>query len=147
MANLIRFWVGAGESKISLTPHNTQDLQGQPLFFEVPAESLKLPVRAKNGKVTMQDQILREWVFGLLKPNGVDKTHQTWVDIDSAVIEQKFRKSDSRPYRSLDLTRDDMGAVLAGFVKQVWDNRTEKVARGAASAAEANGLIEGMEFE
>ena len=146
MANLIRFWVGAGDTKVSLTPFDASQLQGQPLFFEVPAQPMSLPVR--TGKtVAMRDMTLREWVVSLLKDAQGVKTHQSWVEIDLAVIEQKFRKSDSRPYRSLDLTREDMVETLVDFVQQVWANTTVKVARGEATAAKANDALSGITFK
>jgi hypothetical protein len=146
MANLIRFWVGAGDTKVSLTPFDASQLQGQPLFFEVPAQPMSLPVR--TGKtVTLQKMTLREWVVSLLKDAQGVKTHQSYVDIDSAVIEQKFRKSDSRPYRSLDFTNKDMVEALVDFVQQVWANTTVKVARGEATAAKANDALSGITFK
>jgi hypothetical protein len=95
----------------------------------------------------MRDMTLREWVVSLLKDAQGVKTHQSYVDIDLAVIEQKFRKSDSRPYRSLDLTREDMVETLVDFVQQVWANTTVKVARGEATAAKANDALSGITFK
>lgn len=151
MANLIRFWVGAGDTKVSLTPFDASQLQGQALFFEVPAQDMSLPVR--TGKtVTRQDMPLRKWVMDLLKQDTDSegnriKTHQSWVEFDMAVLDQKISKNGSRPYRSLDLTREDRFETLVDFVQQVWANTTVKVARGEATVAKANDALSEVDFK
>jgi hypothetical protein len=146
MANLIRFWVGAGDTKVSLTPFDASQLQGQPLFFEVPAQPMPLPVR--TGKtVKLVEMTVREWIVSLLKDTNGVKTHQTWVELDLSLLEQKFRKSDSRPYRSLDLTREDMVPTLVYFIESVWANTTVKVTRGEAAATKASEALSGMTFK
>jgi hypothetical protein len=145
MANLIRFWVGAGDQKVSLTPSNPQDLQGQSLYFEVPAQPMPLPVR--TGKtIKLVEMTVREWIVSFLKDADGVKTHSTWVELDLSLLEQKISKS-GRPYRSLDLTREDMVPTLVYFVQQVWENTTVKVNRGEAAAAKASEALSGMTFK
>jgi len=151
MANLIRFWVGAGEQKISLTPFDASQLQGHALFFEVPAHPMSLPVR--TGKtVDMRDMTLREWVVSLLKQDTDDngvliKTHQSWVQFDESLLKPRISSKSGRPYRLLDLNDVDMAETLVDFVQQVWANTTVKVARGEAAAAKANDALSKVTFK
>ena len=151
MANLIRFWVGAGEQKISLTPFDASQLQGHALFFEVPAHPMSLPVR--TGKtVDMRDMTLREWVVSLLKQDTDDngvliKTHQSWVEFDESLLSTRVSNKSGRPYRSLDFTNKDMVEALVDFVQQVWANTTVKVARGEAVVSEANEALSKVAFK
>ncbi len=151
MANLIRFWVGAGDTKVSLTPFDASQLQGQPLFFEVPAHPMSLPVR--TGKtVDMRDMTLREWVVSLLKQDTDDndvliKTHQSWVQFDESLLKPRISSKSGRPYRLLDLNDVDMAETLVDFVQQVWANTTVKVARGEATVAKASDALSKVTFK
>lgn len=146
MANLIRFWVGAGEQKISLTPFDASELQGHALFTDFPVQDMDLPVR--TGKtVTLQKMPLREWVVSLLKDAQGVKTHQSWVEFDESLLQTRISSKSGRPYRSLNLTDETMVETLVDFVQQVWANTTVKVARGEAVVSEANEALSKVAFK
>lgn len=160
MANLIRFWVGAGEQKISLTPFDASELQGHALFTDFPVQDMSLPVRKQETDddgnpietVTRQKMSLRKWVMDLLKQETDDdsnpiKTHQSWVEFDESLMETRISGKSGRPYRSLDFTKKDKAEALVSFIQQTWGNLSEKVARGEEVVSEAEEALSEVTFK
>lgn len=145
MTDTIRFWVGAGNAKVSLSPQDPSLVNNQAVFVEVPELSMELPVRSGKS-VAMKQTTIREWLFNMLKDSEGNKTHQTWVELPMDFVVTRYAKKDNRPYRQVNFADAEAGEVLVSFIKQCWDNLAEKQVRGEKSVQAAQAALSSIKW-
>lgn len=145
MTDSIRFWVGAGESKVSLTPQDASLVNNQAVFTEVPELSMELPVRAGKS-VRIMETTIREWLFNMLKDSEGNKVNQTWVELPESFVVTRFAKRDNRPYRQINFADAEAGDMLVSFIKQCWENLSEKQVRGEKSVQVAQAALNDIKW-